>query len=258
MTLYEELAAEARPRFERFFRNVRCFENQFCWEDLNARCYDVFYASNDPGRPISALRARRIVPGLEQMCQKCRDYFIPKRNESIPKYDVVLGEQMEEELMKFLQRKLGTTVCRGDRENLSYPDCRVLRKDGSTAAYFELKYHAAPFVLAWRFTKRECYEGSATLDYEKVQKQLALIDAEITVPVYYIHWIDYPCLKGIFYEEAQAVKARMSRRHVEFQRKSRVGDNQKSEAARYFTKIYSYLLDLGSFEELVEELRSLL
>ena len=116
---------------------------------------------------------------MKDICKKCGNYFIPKRNESIPKYDVILGKQMEEELMDFLSKKLQTKVCRGDLENRSYPDCKILREDGSIAAYFEVKYHAAPFVYAKRFTGRECYEGSATLDYKKMKKQLALIEEEI-------------------------------------------------------------------------------
>lgn len=121
-----------------------------------------------------------------------------------------------------------------------------------------MKYHAAPFVYSVRFTGRECYEGSATLDYKKIKKQLALIAEEIDVPVYYLHWIDYPCLKGIFYESAESVREHMEQQHVEFERKKREGDDQKSAGARYFSKIYSYLLELGDFESLVEELEALL
>lgn len=256
--LYDELISASRPRFQHFFRNVKTFQNQFCWDDFSARCYRCLYTQNNARSPISVPQAQRQIPELREMCEKCRDYFVPKRNESIPKYDVLLGQQMEEELMAFLSKKLGATVCRGDQENMSYPDCKILRADNTVAAYFEVKYHAAPFVYSMKHTGRPCYEGSATLDYQKIEKQLRLIQQEITVPVYYMHWIDYPCLKGIFYETAQAVRLHMEQQHVEFQRKKREGDDKKSQGARYLTKLYSYLLDLGSFEEMVEEFRSLL
>lgn len=256
--LYEELLEVSKPRFDEFFKNVKIFENQFCWNEYNEQCYKFFYTDNSYVDLATVKGAKEAIPGMKAICSKCGAYFIPKRNESIPKYDVILGQQMEEELMKFIEGKLGTIVCRGDLENRSYPDCKILKKDGSVAAYFEVKYHAAPFVCAVRFTGRECYEGSATLDYKKIKKQLALIEAEIDVPVYYLHWIDYPCLKGIFYESAVSVKAHMEQQHAEFERKKRDGDNQKTAGVRYFSKMYSYLLELRSFDEMIQEFKILL
>ena len=256
--LYEELLASSKPRFDEFFKNVTTFENQFTWSDFNQQCYDCFYTNNSYDNLATVRGTKEQVPELKEMCKKCGAYFIPARNKSIPKYDVILGQQMEEEVMSFLSKKLGTTVCRGDLENRSYPDCKILKKDGSVAAYFEVKYHAAPFVYASRFTGRECYEGSATLDYKKMKKQLELIDTEIDVPVFYLHWIDYPCLKGIFYESSEAVKAHMNEQHAEFERKKREGDEQKTKGAQYFSKIYSYLLDLKDFDAMIAEFSSLI
>lgn len=256
--LYEELLEASKPRFDEFFRNVKTFDNQFCWDAFNEQCYDYFYENNTYDNLSTVAGAKEQIPEMKDMCSKCGKYFIPKRNESIPKYDVLLGQQMEEELMLFLQEKLGTTVCRGDLENRSYPDCKILKEDGTVAAYFEVKYHAAPFVYSVRFTGRECYEGSATLDYKKMKKQLALIEEEIDVPVFYLHWIDYPCLKGIFYESADAVNAHMEQQHAEFERKKREGDDKKSKGAQYFSKIYSYLLELKDFESMIDEFKALL
>lgn len=256
--LYEELLDASKPRFDEFFKNAKTFENQFCWNEYNEQCYEYLYKNNSYDDLATVKGAKEAITGMKEMCSKCGAYFIPKRNESIPKYDVILGQQMEEEIMKFLQEKLGTIVCRGDLENRSYPDCKILKADGSVAAYFEVKYHAAPFVYSVRFTGRECYEGSATLDYKKMKKQLALIEEEIDVPVYYLHWIDYPCLKGIFYESSDSVKAHMEKQHAEFERKKREGDDKKSAGTRYFSKIYSYLLELKSFEEMMDEFKALL
>ena len=256
--LYEELLDLSKPRFDEFFKNVKTFENQFCWNEYNEQCYEFLYNNNSYDDLVTVRGAKEAIPGMKEMCSKCGAYFIPKRNESIPRYDVILGQQMEEEIMKFLQKKLGAVVCRGDLENRSYPDCKILKADGSVAAYFEVKYHAAPFVYSVRFTGRECYEGSATLDYKKMKKQLALIEEKIDVPVYYIHWLDYPCLKGIFYESSDSVKAHMEQQHAEFERKKREGDDKKSAGARYFSKIYSYLLELKGFEEMMDEFKALL
>ncbi len=256
--LYTELLEASKPRFEEFFKNVRTFDNQFTWSKMNEECYQYFYADNSYDDLATVKGAKERIDGMKEMCSQCGKYFIPKRNESIPKYDVILGQQMEEEMMSFLKAKLGTEVCRGDLENRSYPDCKILKADGTPAAYFEVKYHAAPFVYAYRFTGRECYEGSLTLDYKKMKKQLALIDEEIDVPVFYVHWVDFPCLKGVFYETSDQVKEHMNQQHAEFERKSREGDSQKTAGARYFSKIYSYLLELKSFEEMIEEFKGLL
>ena len=110
-----------------------------------------------------------------------------------------MGKQHEEALMEFLSNKLNTIVCRADLEDRSMPDCKVLKADGTVAAYFEVKFHGAPFVCALQKTGRYCYEGSATLDYKKIEKQLAIID-KLDAPVFYVHWIEYPCLKGVFFE----------------------------------------------------------
>lgn len=256
--LYEELLEESKKSFDDFFKNVTTFENQFTWSKFNEHCYKLMYKKNSYEELATVKGMKEEIPELKKMCNKCGEYFVPARNKSIPRYDVVLGEQMERELMTFLANKLEVTVERGDLQNRSYPDCVIRKKDGSIVAYFELKYHAAPFVYAYRFTGRECYEGSATLDYKKIKKQLELVDKEIEVPVFYVHWIDYPCLKGIFYESSEMVKRHLESQHAEFERKKREGDDQKSAGAKYFSKIYSYLLELGSFEEMVREFQTLI
>lgn len=256
--LYKELLESSRPHLLEFFKNAKLFDNQFCWNDYNQQCYDYFYVNNSYDELSTVKGAKETIPDMKEMCKKCGKYFIPQRNKSIPKYDLMAGQQFENELMIFLQEKLDTKVENGDSKNKSYPDLKVLKKDGTVAAYLEVKYHAAPFVLAKGITGRECYEGSVTLDYKKIKKQLELIDTQISAPVYYIHWIDYPCLKGIFYETADAVKSHMEQQHAEFERKKREGDDQKAAKSQYFAKIYSYLLTLRSFEEMMDELKSLL
>lgn len=181
---------------------------------------------------------------------------MPQRNKSISKYDVILGTQYEEALMEFLEKKLNAKTDRADLENRSMPDCKVLKPDGTVAAYFEVKFHGAPFVSAIKLTGRYCYEGSTTLDHKKIEKQLKIIN-ELDVPVYYVHWLEYPCLKGVFYETSEQVKNYISQQHEVFEREKREGDKQKSKKAVYLKKMYSPLLSLKGFEEFVEELRAL-
>ena len=160
--------------------------------------------------------------------------------------------------MEFLGKKLNTRIERGDLQNSRYPDCAVCNSEARIVAYFEVKFHGAPFELPLNQTKRFCYEGSATLDYKKIEKQLEIIRKEISVPVYYLHWIEYPCLKGVFYETANQVSDYISSRKVEFERERRTGDDLKAKENVYTKKMYSPLLDMGPFDEFINEIKSLL
>lgn len=256
--IYKELLEFSKDRLDDFFANVKIYENQFVWTDFSARCYECMYINNSYDNFSVVKELKEQIPELKDTCKKCGNFFMPQRNKSIPKYDVILGKQHEEILMEFLSRKLGAKIDRGDLQNRRYPDCAVYDNKGNIVAYFEVKFHGAPFVSALQLTGRYCYEGSATLDYKKIEKQLELIKAEISVPVYYVHWIEYPCLKGVFYERAEQVDEYIKKEHIEFERKKREGDEYKSRMSRYYAKMYSPLLKMGSFEEMIEELAGLL
>lgn len=92
----------SRPRFDEFFENVRTFENQFCWNEYNEQCYDYFYRNNSYDDLVTVGGAKEAIPEMKEMCSNCAAYFTPKRNESIPQYDVLLGKQIEEEIMPLL------------------------------------------------------------------------------------------------------------------------------------------------------------
>ena len=114
-------------------------------------------------------------------------------------------------------------------------------------------------MRALYMTGRHCYEGSTTLDYKKIKKQLELIDNnELDAPVFYVHWIDYPCLKGVFYETSEQVKAFFESGEAEFSRAIREGDNQKSKNSIYLKKKYSPLLNMGDFDSLLNEFKKLI
>lgn len=258
MRKYEELLNYSKDRFDEFFKNISIFENQFGFSEFNQQCYREMYEDNSYDSIKTVKELKESIPELKETCKKCGNFFIPQRNKSISKYDVILGKQHEEILMEFLSKELGTSIVRGDLENRSYPDCKVLDKDGKPVAYFEVKFHGAPFVSALKLTGRHCYEGSATLDHKKIEKQLEIINNEISVPVFYVHWLAYPCLKGVFYETSEQVEKYINLKHAEFEREKREGDDLKSKSAVYLKKMYSPLLDLKDFDSLIENLRSLL
>ena len=257
--LYQELLTSCKSDMYEFFKNVPIFENQFTWSDFNKKCYETMYINNTYETLAEVKNIKKDIPELKEMCKKCADFYIKPRNKSIPKYDIVLGKQLEDALMDFLTAKLGAKTERADLENRSLPDCKILKKDGSVAAYFEVKFHGAPFVNALNNTGRYCYEGSATLDYKKIQKQLDLIDEqEYDAPVFYVHWIEYPCLKGVFYETSDQVKELLSYGYEDFIRRFRDGDKYKSKNSVYTEKKYSPLLYMKDFESFLCELKRLI
>mgnify|MGYP003449080513 FL=1 len=132
----------------------------------------------------------------------------------------------------------------------------ILGKDKGILAYFEVKYHCAPFISAIQKINRYCYEGSATLKKEKIERQLEIIESDIERPVFYIHWIDYPCVKGIFFETSEQVKETLINEKV-FERQEREGDLEKNPQSVYKEKIYSKFLEMGTLEELVSIIKDM-
>ena len=77
-------------------------------------------------------------------------------------------------------------------------------------------------------------------------------------PVFYVHWIEYPCLKGVFYETSNQVQEYIKTKREEFSRELREGDNEKAPKSIYLKKMYSPLLNMGDFDSFVKTLESLI
>lgn len=257
MTLYEELLDFSRDRLYDFFKNVKLFEGQFEYTDFNKKCFEQMYLNNKQEDIKSVKALKDEIPNLADVCKKCAPYYMKKRNDSEVIKDVVMGRLFEDILIDFFNEKLRIRALHGDNSNKKYPDCMILKKDRGIVAYFEVKYHSAPFIMASKTINRYCYEGSVTLDQKKIIKQLEIIESDLDRPVFYLHWINYPCLKGIFFETSEQVKDYMLNHGEEFVRKEREGDKQKSPQTIYLGKFYTPLLEMGTFEELVELINTL-
>jgi hypothetical protein len=175
--------------------------------------------------------------------------------------DIRLGKYFENEFMGFLGVN-GYESARGDVIRKNYPDIAVLQKDRQPACYLEHKYLTAPFVKVHTLVKgRECYEGSTTLDTgEKIAAQRQIVKAEITVPVFYVYWLDYPCIKGVFFMKSNDVYAHIdSVQGTEWVRKQRSGDfidtGQGKLKVGHLHKVYLPLLRMGNFEELLKNIQ---
>lgn len=256
--LYEELLSFAKPRLDSFFSNVALFENQFNYSEFNRDCYDQMYVSNEQDKIKTVKELKASIPELASICKKCGPYYMNPRNSSRIKYDLIMGQLFEDILIDFFTQKLNMKAMHADKSNKQYPDCMFLCGDKQIAAYFEVKYHSAPFISAINKINRYCYEGSITLDYKKIIKQLEIIDSDIERPVFYLHWVDFPCLKGIFFETSEQIKQYIYTNGEEFAREKRAGDEEKNPRSVYLSKFYSPLLQMGTFEEFVELIKSII
>lgn len=248
--MYNEILDIYRDRINDFFKNVPTFENQLTYDDFNVECFDKMYKENNIEDPKKVKELKEEIPQLRDMCKKCGTYFMNPRNKSHVKYDVIMGQFFENILIDYFTEHLKIKATHGDKSNKKYPDCMILGKDKGILAYFEVKYHCAPFISAIQKIRRYCYEGSATLDKAKIERQLEIIESDIERPVFYIHWIDYPCVKGIFFETSEQVKGTLINEKV-FERQEREGDLEKNPQSVYKEKIYSKFLEMGTLEELV-------
>ena len=197
MTAYEELLEFGGERIFDFLKNARLHESQFKYSEFNEVCYKKMYIENNQDSIKTVKELKEEIPELKDTCKGCGSYFMNPRNKSIKGLDVQFGRLLEDVIIDFLKTKYKLNVTHGDNSNKKYPDCMLLSGDKGILAYFEVKYHGAPFISAINKIGRYCYEGSATLDLNKLVKQIEIVESELDRPVFYLHWIDYPCLKGL-------------------------------------------------------------
>ena len=145
---------------------------------------------------------------------------------------------------------------RADLRNKKLPDIQVLDKTRNIKAYIEHKYHHAPFMLSHKTIGRESYEGSITLDTEKLRKQIIECESELPDrPIYVVHWVDFHHLKGIFFNTLGQIKEYLDS-GSEFERKERSGDYIITKKVGYTEKFYPPLHEMGDFKELLTKLKS--
>lgn len=223
MTAYEELLEFGGERIFDFLKNARLHESQFKYSEFNEVCYKKMYIENNQDSIKTVKELKEEIPELKDTCKGCGSYFMNPRNKSIKGLDVQFGRLLEDVIIDFLKTKYKLNVTHGDNSNKKYPDCMLLSGDKGILAYFEVKYHGAPFISAINKIGRYCYEGSATLDLNKLVKQIEIVESELDRPVFYLHWIDYPCLKGLFFETSDQVKNELFILGEEFNREEREG-----------------------------------
>ena len=260
--LYKGLITLGKERTTEYFKNVELFESQFKYGEINHGCFKEMYETLEANDTYPARQDFfEKIPYLEDECKKCYKYFMKPRNKSVKGLDVQLGKLLEEIFIEYFKTQ-SINIIRADLKNRRYPDLLILDSSKEIIGYIELKYHATPFLLTYRMRPgRECYEGSLTLDKEKVAKQLKIIFSELDRPVFYVHWVDFPCMKGIFYQTSEQLHEILLKGSDEYYRKTREGDfvERKDGTIKkvgFSEKFYPSLTEMGSFEELIKTINN--
>ncbi|MEM2614286.1 MAG: hypothetical protein QXO15_08715 [Nitrososphaerota archaeon] len=259
--LYRELLEFSKDKLMNFLKNFPLHEDQLTFTEFHERCYRKIYVElGQRGKILPRKEIIKMIPDLHIVCKKCWEFFINPRSNSIKNLDIKFGKEFEKVFMDFLKAK--EINCKsGDEIKKNYPDIAILNVAGKPACYIEFKYIAAPFLTVYRKVEgRECYEGSLTLDVdEKLVTQRKLVEVEIKVPVFYVYWADFPCIKGIFFMEAEKIYEYVDKVGLEYTRKPRSGNfvhGPKGELIRvgHIDKVYPPLFSMENFEKLFQTL----
>jgi hypothetical protein len=254
VSLYRELLGIADDVLD-YLKNTNTFHNQLKFDQINEQCYQKLYVDIKNGDEIPPLsKFYDEINGLKDLNNNAYKYFMKKRNDSVKGLDVQLGNKFDQVLIDFFKSK-GILALRADTKNKKLPDIMILDKTRNIKAYVEHKYHHAPFMLSHKFINRESYEGSITLDTEKIKKQIIECESELpNRPVYIVHWVDFHHLKGIFFNSLEQIKDYLNNSPTGYNRKDRKGDYKLSKKIGYTEKFYPPLHEMGDFEELLRKL----
>lgn len=263
---YKELIASLK-----IFSRDGFFENQLEFTQINEFFYNEVYLKKRriPGNEenvesLSSLQYKFLQ--IQETCSKCAKFwFSAKQNRIYDKQnDILTANFFETGLIGYLNN-LGFSVVRGDDEKLGhhkgYPDLLVYGMEKKPVCYIEVKYNASPFLtVSTRVPGRECYEGSLTLNPEKLERQFKMVGNEINIPIFYVYWADFPCIKGVYFTNIQNIWDFYQRIGSDKQhdRRTGFGDFKFGKKIGQTGIIYPPILEMGNFEELIKKLTELI
>lgn len=250
--LYKELLDFSAKGLREFTKNLLKFPGQLDFSDLNVACNREMLQKKEV---IPRPQYVQYIPELGPTCQKCWRFYLQERHDMKLIYDVQLGKQFQEAIRKFLTRK-GLRCVEGDVKDKTYPDNVVVDLDGNPQVYLEIKYQSAPWILAFKMEGcRECYEGSPALDIKKLKQQYALHEKD-GVRIFYVYWLDFPCVKGVFYIPIDEMWSFYQGAEV-FHRKVRKGDFKGGKVRAALRKIHPSVKMMKRFDELLGVLQEI-
>jgi len=243
-------ALEKTGKLKEYLSKAKLFETQLTLSTFNKECNEKLIYKNSAVKPRQTFFDT--IEGLEGTCKKCWSFYLSPRNKSIKGLDVQLGKQFELVIIDFLNSvgiHAEKTKNRGE-----YPDISVFDVSGKLIAFIELKYQSSPWLFAFKEegTKRECYEGSPAVDIKKINQQTELVlNGKIDVPIIYLFWLDFPCVKGLFHMELKELKSLLDSGSKVFERKLREGDVSEKGKKGQTSKIHPSISAMQPISSLI-------
>lgn len=156
--------------------------------------------------------------------------------------NVKINDEIGTCIAAWLKKKKRLNVVQWEPSNENYPKFMLLGTDKGILAYIEFFYHTSDISVDDATVGRM---GICHL-MKDLRARLPLVDSDLDRPVFYVHFLDYPNQKGIFFETTEMIKNNI------FENTKCVYINNSSDL--YFSDIS----EMGEFEELVcmfEELK---
>lgn len=138
-------------------------------------------------------------------------------------------------LATWLKKKKRLNIVKWESNNVNYPKFMLLGTDKGILAYIDFFYHTANISVDDATVGRV---GICHL-MKDLRNRLPLIDSDLDRPVFYVHLLDFPNQKGIFFETTGMIK-------------NNIFENSKCVSLDRSGDLYfSDLAEMGDFEELV-------
>ena len=191
--------------------------------------YGKLYVSNSSISNYKYPSPQQLIPEHAELCKSCNSFFFSQKRSFDKQEDFAKAAFYEECLRDFFNQEVVMKLFVAMSQLRMFPmhtkvsQTSCLSTVISQILYAEIKYNCSPFlVINSRIQGRRCYE-SPTLNTKKISRQHELVKSgEISVPVFYIYWIDFPCLKGVFAMSIEDVYAQFISQGVsgQYNRKS--------------------------------------
>lgn len=138
-------------------------------------------------------------------------------------------------IANWLKKKKKLNVIQWEPNNINYPKFMLLGTDKGILAYIEFFYHQSNTEVD------DITAGRTGICHlmNDLRRRLSLVDSDLDRPVFYVHILDYPNQKGVFFETTEMIKNNIFE-------KSECACNGKN-GSLYFSDIS----EMGDFSELV-------
>lgn len=163
---------------------------------------------------------------LEEVCQQGENNIA----------NVYKNEKVGDAFSEFLKKKYRLNVIKWEPNKNDYPRFMLLGTDKGILAYVEPFYHHSLEIVE----DETYYEYGISYEINDLIRKVSLTYSDLDRPTFYIHFVDYPYLKGIYFETTeQIIDCLFGERNPVISLNDR----------KYY---FSSISEMGEFEELIE------